>query len=765
MGVQRHQRVMELFDAAIQLDETERTTFLASACGDDKRMREDIESLLLHHRSETIIAGPAVKSTIAEGSAQPRTSKISAPANGARQNARAWRPIAIAALIFALVLSWVGWWVHDRIKQSLRQSVARQLTTVLDANVVALEYWIAFEKAAVESWAQNENVKRHIQQLVEIDRRTHSSHDELVQSPAFHELQRLLEPVDDRGENYGFTVVSRDGVKVASDEEDRLGVEVSPAGGSYLRRLVLGETILLLPSPKNMFVAGFESDINDPVMGVAAPVRDQDQRIIAGLAFGFPADDEFTRILSSAKLGDTGETYVFNESGLLLSNLRDIPTLHKIGLVPDGSEHQSALRVQIRDPGGDLAAGFAPQRALPEWPLTRMAASATAGNSGSDLIGYRNYRGATVVGAWRWFANYGFGVASEITKTDAYAPLRYVSWAFGVLTVALVTFGFVALFSSLVALRLGRQVGEIRQLGEYTLERLIGEGGMGKVYRARHAFLRRPAAIKLLVGKEADRETVARFEREVQITSTLSHPNTIQIYDYGRTPDDVFYYVMELLPGLNLAELVATGGPLPCSRVLHILRQICGSLKEAHDRGMVHRDIKPANIMICERGGMYDVVKVLDFGLAKSTFSGSEMDITQGQVLSGTPLFIAPEQIRDPTVLDVRTDVYALGAVTFYLLTGQHVFDGHGAPDLFHHALNTPPRRPSESTDNDLPLEMDHLILDCLAKQPDGRPANIDEVMQVVTTLSKRFNWEQADARRWWDSKSAQVDAYKTAAS
>jgi serine/threonine-protein kinase len=300
-------------------------------------------------------------------------------------------------------------------------------------------------------------------------------------------------------------------------------------------------------------------------------------------------------------------------------------------------------------------------------------------------------------------------------------------------------------------MRLHGEVGEASQLDQYTLEELIGQGGMGKVYKARHALLRRPTAVKILDGVEADRETVLRFEREVQLTSELTHPNTIQIYDYGRTRDEIFYYVMEYLPGLNLGELVAISGALPAGRVIHLLRQICGSLAEAHGRGLIHRDIKPANIMLCDRGGLFDVIKVLDFGLARSSQPDQSMQITKPQSLGGTPQFIAPERIRDPSVLDNRSDLYALGAVAFFLLAGRHVFAGKSTADLFYQVMNVAPVRLGSDLAIEVPSELDDLVATCLAKDPEERPESMAEVLKTLDKLAETLPWSQEDARLCWE--------------
>ena len=274
------------------------------------------------------------------------------------------------------------------------------------------------------------------------------------------------------------------------------------------------------------------------------------------------------------------------------------------------------------------------------------------------------------------------------------------------------------------------------RLGPYTLGEKLGEGGMGVVYKARHAFLKRPTAIKLLRPDHDGAEAVRRFEREVQLTSQLTHPNTISIYDFGRTSEGACYYAMEYVDGLDLQKLVEREGPQDPERVAHLLAQLCGALAEAHGAGLIHRDIKPANLMLCERGGAKDVLKVLDFGLIKHFDDQNHLTHSEVQSVVGTPLYLSPEALIAPDTMDGRSDLYAVGVVGYFLLTGEPPFTGSGLLEVCAHHLHSTPVPPSQRLGRRIPAQLEALILSCLHKAKENRPASAAEVREALLPLA-----------------------------
>jgi eukaryotic-like serine/threonine-protein kinase len=274
---------------------------------------------------------------------------------------------------------------------------------------------------------------------------------------------------------------------------------------------------------------------------------------------------------------------------------------------------------------------------------------------------------------------------------------------------------------------------------------------MGIVYRATHAMLRRPAAIKLLSKKTASESDLARFEREVQLTSRLAHPNTISIFDYGRTADGIFYYVMEYLDGMDLDHLIRKHGPLEPSRAIHILAQVSGALAEAHLMGLIHRDIKPANIVLTERLDEPDVVKVVDFGLVKTVDpSPSQIGITGVDSITGTPLYLAPEAITLADTVDGRADIYALGGVAYFIVTGHQVFEGGTVMEVLSKHLAEPPVPPSRRLGRPIAADFEALILACLAKDRNARPESAASLRAALLACKDARDYDVVAVRRWW---------------
>ena len=333
----------------------------------------------------------------------------------------------------------------------------------------------------------------------------------------------------------------------------------------------------------------------------------------------------------------------------------------------------------------------------------------------------------------------------------------YLAWDFLPTYLA----ALISVVPSKVIRGLGQQVKRARELGSYRLEEVLGKGGMGEVYRASHQMLARPAAVKLIRSEvlvksdpEHARVMVERFRREAQASASLRSPHTINLYDFGVASDGTFFLVMEMLEGLDLETLVARFGPQPADRTVHLINQACESLEEAHTRGLIHRDIKPSNIFACRMGLAVDFVKVLDFGLVKALGEGEKQDVmlTAPNATAGTPAYMAPEMVLGTTRVDHRADIYALGCVAYWLLTGRLVFEAPNAMQVMIQHANAVPLAPSVRVELPIPPAIDAVVLSCLAKNPDDRPRSARELAtRLGAAIGEPGGWSQEEALRWWE--------------
>ncbi len=662
----------------------------------------------------------------------------------------------IAGTILLLILGFI---VRSVVEESARETVANNLQTILDADVAALEIWLEREESLAEVMAEEPRVQKLTAELVALNQQKPDDREALLHSKALVELRQEFESELEHLNYLDIGLFSLEGRVLASARDEPIGRADLPIQESALEAVRQGKATVTRPF-ESVFVRKDQSgEIKSglPTMLAMAPVNNADGKPIAALSLLIRPEVNFTRILSIARAGKTGETYAFDKAGAMLSQSRFDDDLKMIGLIPDRADAQSILNVQIRDPQVNMTEGKRPALRLADRPLTRMAASAVQGEAGIDANGYRDYRGVPVVGAWVWLPEYDLGVATEMDAAEAYRPLYLLRYSFWGLF-ALLVLGAIVIFVFTIILARKEQdtrraVIKAKQLGQYALEEKLGEGGMGVVYRGQHGMLRRPTAIKLLDIEKTTDEAVARFEREVQLTSQLNHPNTIAIYDYGRTPEGVFYYAMELLEGINLDDLVKRYGPQPEGRVIHLLKQIAGSLAEAHQLGVIHRDVKPANIFLTHRGGVYDFVKLLDFGLVKAVDGREQASLTSTNSMAGTPMYLPPEGINHPDAVDGRSDLYALGAVAYYLLTGTTVFDGESIIEICMKHVQEQPQSLSERLGKPVSADLEQIVMQCLEKDPEKRPQSAYEVILELSKCQSDGKWSIQDASQWWDQQ------------
>ncbi|RIK73683.1 MAG: serine/threonine protein kinase [Planctomycetota bacterium] len=661
-------------------------------------------------------------------------------------------------ILAVVLLSIIGLFVRRAIENTMRESLQAELQTLVHLEAAMLRTWVKVQKSNVESLANSIDIRETLYPLIEPPVAAAPAKGGVAASnEALQEkLAKSLGPSLTAHRYAGYIVADKQRRIVASDRRETMGQADIAEYRDFLSRALDGETNLGAPFPSVVVMKDElgKSRTGVPTMFVAAPVRDESFQVVGVLGLRIDPAEEFCRILSLGRFGATGETYAFDRSGRMASNSRFDDELILLGMLPDQEDSQSILQLLVRDPGGDVTQGFRPAARRHDLPPTFAVAEAAAGRAGVNVEGYRNYRGAAVVGAWTWLPEADVGVVAEMEYAEAFRPLTILRWTFwGLFGLLAASAAAIFVFTVLVA-RLRREAQkaaiEAQQIGQYKLEQKIGSGGMGVVYKAKHAMLRRPTAVKMLDVDRVNEASIERFEREVQITSQLNNPHTVAIFDYGRTPEGVFYYAMEYLDGIDLQSLVERYGPQPAARVIHILEQVCSSLYEAHSLGLVHRDIKPANIMLNRRGGEPDVVKVLDFGLVKALDDERRSGSTQQGALTGTPLYMSPEAIQLPNTVDARSDLYAVGAAGYFLLTGQPVFDAENVMDLCQKHLAATPLPPSKRIDKAIPEELESALMACLEKSRAKRPQTARDLAQLLSRCPEAKSWSVEEADSWW---------------
>jgi len=643
----------------------------------------------------------------------------------------------LAALV---VVALVGGWAYVQVRGSLRDVRSAGLASLLEAETRALQLWIEEKQRDAERWASSPRVQAAAAAIAAAQRPCDPGFDRALRSE--------IAPYAAVEEVATFNLVTADGRIVSSPY--RCGQSVSAAFLRQLRPVFEGRAVFVPPWREEERVGqGAPGAPPGPLAWNETPVRGPDGNVVAALGFGRVAAERFSRLLTLSIGGTSRDAYAFDEQGRMVTVSRYASQLVAAGAIPAAAD--APLGIAVRDPGGDALARD-PLTLPAERPLTALASAALTRSEGSDgviLEPYRNYRGARVIGAWRWLPDAHLAIAVEVDAAEAYAPLEYLQFAFATLFALVLVSMTAAASTSAWALR--TRLREARRVGQYEIEREIGEGGMSHVYLARHLTLKRPAAVKVLKPHLATDEAVERFRREAQLCSQLTHPNTVEVFDYGTTREGRWYYAMEYLEGASIEEVVARSGPMPPARVVHALAQACGSLAEAHARGWVHRDVKPQNLMLCVRGGRHDFVKVLDFGIVKQLRNPETRDITQYSRVLGTPQYMAPERLRNPADADARADIYAIGAVAWFAIAGRPAFDAKTDHDIVYRVLNEP--APSLATAAPgAPAALVTLVAGCLAKDRGERPASIGEVQAALAAIAREHPWSEADARAWWEA-------------
>lgn len=649
--------------------------------------------------------------------------------------ARSWRRLAVALAGVAML----GAAVLLVVRHQMQQQVGGALRAVLQSQAQIVRSWVDERLLDARLCASRPELAAFAAGLGTAS----------ATAPADATALRGLvaQMLDDDDETDWWITNAAGEIELSARDAERANRVVSELLDPVGRAVKSGKPQFLPP-----FLAGEDAN---PMMAFIAPIPAGDgQPARAALVVRKDPRGSFSKLFLAGRIGDTGETYAFDAEARMISESRNLAELKT--LRPElANATTSVFTVHLRD----YAAG-APGTPPAALPMTEAAASAISGHEGLDLTGYRNARGIRTIAAWMPLPDLGFFLLSRQSASEAYRPLHVLWGIFGLVLLGLVTVVVLLARATRLGEQSARRVADaekrVESLGQYQLGEKLGQGGMGEVYQAHHAMMRRPTAVKLMLNQD-DAADLARFEREVVLTCQLTHPNTVALYDFGRTEDGRIYYAMEYLEGMPLDALLRSYGPLPPGRVVYLLAQVCGALAEAHGKGVIHRDLKPANLFVAQRGGVPDFIKVLDFGLAKR-FDRQQTDltITMGNVMSGTPAYMSPEVLGQKGEIDGRSDLYAVGCMAYELLTGKPPFSAGAMFDLFRLHIEQAPEPPSLRHPG-VPPDLEAVVLRALAKDPRQRQQSAAQLRRELLACACASDWDEERALAWWLARSGEA--------
>lgn len=747
-----YQQAKAAFAELIELSDEQRDAKLSELGQHSPELEREVRSLLDYHTAQSLIAPPATpkirtRSTL---STTYHTSRSLQWLGGPLRGLLIAGPLFLLSLLFA-------YWIDGVARRQLSASVTQQLITAIDSRLSELRLWEKQELAEAAHWGEHPQVVEVIEELVESIRSLSPEdpqlRNRLKQAGCCRELSAQLAKL--AGRPVKFAVWDRRMIELVDSEQetkpDLLGNSTTTAGANMLAAVLKGTPKLFLPHANLPITEGSLPDGTQAGnISILMPVRNHESgAVVAALMLsGYGMDEQYAEMLKRWNADSLGEVYLISQRGGLLTSSRYAAQIDELPLARDKPNsleaNQNVQPILVRDPGANLLDGSRPSQASAAWLPTLLARQVSSGDNGSFVDGYRNYVGEKVVGAWRWLPDHDAGIALEENYDRAFAVARTLRNALitlaGLFSIALLGFTLAVAWGER-----SRRLKSISEVGPYQIQELLGEGGMGRVYLAEHALLCRQSAIKVLTKGDNDLSVISRFEREVQLASQLTHPNTISIYDFGRSREGVFYYAMEYINGAHLGQLIEYTGPVEPGRTIYILRQLCRALSEAHQAGVVHRDVKPQNIMVCNRGGEPDFVKLFDYGLVKAFAPGVSQNPSQTRVVVGTPRFMAPERLNSPWLADPRVDIYSVGALAYYLLTAQ-------LPPLVSIGDASEGEQPGVET-LDLPAEVvdfGGILSVCMSVEPASRPSNMTSLLRDLDSLAKKFPWTVVDSERWW---------------
>ncbi len=770
----------ELFIDLVNKSLRDRESRLSALSSSNPEVVQEVRGLLAKHFSRTIMVptGKISKTTV-----QSRSISTLGLQRIGYNLVGGVLPLA-SALGAALFLIGVGWYLQSELIRRSRAEYASVLSSLAEQKSTLVLQWARGHELRVQDWGRQREVKLLVKSL-----------DEKIQSPTLNERERadilgsaeeqlkvkcvfenqgagpIKFETDNRNESVAdhertklkYAIWNRSSILLAdwqfTNANVGLGSFTSFVGSTILKRIFdRGASSVELPRPTAEAISeNYPMETEEQYAMFLVPIFSPDDSsvVIGAMMVRSPMFlDELEELLSKSVLRESN-AYLLDDRGAIATKAKDMQRLLKLPAYSSLKKVRGVPIIESRDPGGSVLSGYVPAEHFSDWSWTKPGKTISQPRSGYDVNGYRDYRGREVVGAWHWIDSLNRLLVLEIPKEEAFKNHIFIDRAFRIL------YGVPLLISMVIgALSLRKAFRGVdlanRSLGSYVLRDKIGEGGLGIVYRAEHKLLGREAAIKLIKEPMVSSATLKRFEREVRMASKLSHPNTVSIYDFGMSKDGLLFCAMELVKGVNLSHFISYDPTISIDRCLWILRQTCGAIEEAHEIGLIHRDIKPQNIMICRKGQLMDLVKVVDFGLAKTMADNVARDVTATRVLIGTPGFIAPERLETPWIADPRIDIFAFGVLGVYLLTGKVPILGVTHDSLI--SLLSLGRFSDLCSDVKFDA-FNRLLAQCIAPDANDRPRSMSDVGSKLSEIASRFPWSEELAEKWWEDNERDLIA------
>ncbi|KXX67970.1 serine/threonine-protein kinase [Flammeovirga sp. SJP92] len=749
-----HERATALFGQVIDLSESQGKAFIEQQTQEDSELREYTLKLYLSFLKEQENFGDqkTEKEEVTKKEIAPFFNpdiQESLDLVGKIKNAPKKKNILIISFLVLFIVS--AFFYGTYIREELKAMEVNEHIAILNANKTILKQWVENQKMKVHDIASLPVVQNATLQLNLLYDQNGNEFFKKATSPLLSitkDLSRLSKNENILG--IGILHHSSPITLVSTAELDRTshlslfnGKLLAEGAYPYYVKVIEGHTVFTPPIELEKQIYHDTSKVRNYTSEChfSTPII-IDGKLEGVFNMSLTSKKTFGQLFRSTIHGSSSEVYAFNERGQMLSTSRFLKDLQHSKMLDFDTTKSSILNITLKDPNLNEST------ALFEVIQDDLASNSPQ-YSGTLTQPYINYLGHEVIGAWIWFPEYQIGLIHEQNYSEFNRSMYLFDITFLLVVLIAVILGVIAIRSNFKLDLLRKKYTELQELGQYQLIEKIGEGGFGKVYKGEHRLLKKPVAIKLLKKELNGTDALDRFKKEVMVMASLDHPNTVKVYDYGTSDDGQFYYVMEYLNGISVENLLTKKDAVTVNRGIYILLKVCKSLEEAHRKGLLHRDIKPANIMVCNQGGAYDVIKLLDFGLVKEMNTDVSQQ-TKINRIGGTPMFMAPERLHDPFNADARQDIYAIGAVGLYMFSGKYIVELISQKMLMGQDSIDSLLTEDIFKDITLPEELIQLLFSCISFNVKERPNDIRQLISALENLNRVYPWSEQNAKEWW---------------